>query len=171
MAFPSIRRLFLWYGAFPAAVELVRRCPNIEIVNLILYSDIYDNLRTIPSSSWPTLRSLCCDEFYPLHTLCCNEDVVDLKPATHLQIPGEVSVVDPEHEDKDNVRMLLDILGRVSPVWAELSMTVGGIPMRFWSDVPQIASRLQCLDLTVSLPRLKEEYAPWLVYIIHTKVL
>ncbi|KAI0749343.1 hypothetical protein C8Q80DRAFT_1269239 [Daedaleopsis nitida] len=160
-AFPSVRRLFFWLGPFPPAVELVRRCPNVELVHLSPDLIYRDTLELLPPASWPPLRSLCCD-LLSVHSACCATGVAELKPVTHLQVPHRFSVVDPEGEDKAEVTMLMCILRRTSPVWVQLPMEVGAAPMRFWSEVPHAAPRLRCLDMKLSLSDLKEEYAGWL---------
>ncbi|KAI0749204.1 hypothetical protein C8Q80DRAFT_1311242 [Daedaleopsis nitida] len=171
--FPSIRRLFVSGSRTIAGLDLISRCPNVNILDL---SDITkeDILREYRFPTWPPLRSLRCSVRYMEEAYVNN--VVNVGSALHLQVDDVLSVVDviggngdvsgdgdeQEDDNENDIPVLLSMLQRVSLMWAQVALFVGGTPMRFWKDIPSLAPRLRYLELKILLKDMKEEYADWL---------
>ncbi|KAI0749220.1 hypothetical protein C8Q80DRAFT_1269131 [Daedaleopsis nitida] len=124
------------------ALDLVNLCPNIELVDLPLDIVEPDELASRPVASWPILRSLRRN-IDSMHAACCTDHVVDLSTADHLQLRDKLSVVGVEAANRADKHMLLS-------------------PMRFWAEVAPLAPRMCYLELKLTIPSLKEEYADWL---------
>lgn len=156
--FRSVRKLFLW-NATPRALDLVNLFPNVSLVDFD-YDPLYDQEEFQPSLGprWPPIDSLILTS---LDTVRCASQ--RLNTARHIQIGRDISVADPDGTDSRNIATLVDVLQKVSPVHAQLSVEVGTPPMRFWARVEAVAPRLRYLELKVSLEDLKQEYASWLV--------
>ncbi|KAI0749332.1 hypothetical protein C8Q80DRAFT_1119636 [Daedaleopsis nitida] len=164
--YPSIRQLSVACGESLFALCLVEHCPNVELVTFDIvrpYGLNKERLNELSLSfaQWRPLHSLCGD-VYELYETYCNAGLVELNVVSHFMTTRELRVVDPDGVHQQNVSMLQSVLRTLSPVWAQLSLEIGGAPLRFWRDVPACAPRLLYLDLKVSLPCLKEEYATWL---------
>ncbi|KAI0749224.1 hypothetical protein C8Q80DRAFT_1160740 [Daedaleopsis nitida] len=156
--FPSIRRLFVSESWTIAGLDLISRCPNINMLDLSYMTGITQDIsRKYRFPMWPPLRSLRFS-FREMEELCVN-DVVQVGSALHLRDDLALYVVD---DDEDDSPVLLSMLQRVAPVWVQVRLYVGGTPMRFWKDVPSLPSRLRYLELKIFLKYVKEEYADWL---------
>ncbi|KAI0707031.1 hypothetical protein C8Q76DRAFT_800399 [Earliella scabrosa] len=155
--FRSVQKLFLW-NATPRALDLVNLFPNVSLVDFD-YDPLYDQEEFQPSLGprWPPIDSLILTS---LDTVRCASQ--RLNTARHIQIGRDISVADPDGTDSRNIATLVDVLQKVSPVHAQLSVEVGTPPMRFWARVEAVAPRLRYLELKVSLEDLKQEYASWL---------
>ncbi|KAI0706995.1 hypothetical protein C8Q76DRAFT_860238 [Earliella scabrosa] len=161
LVFPSIRRLFIAQNQALFALSLIDRCPNIEVVDLGACNLAnYTELETRSFTSWPALRSLRVTMDL-IHIAICTDRVLGLSITNHLQIADTLSVADPEGEDEYNIRRLLCILGKTSPVYAQLSVAVGPEPMNFWDRVAAWAPRLRYLELKVSIEDLDQKRAGW----------
>ncbi|KAI0749242.1 hypothetical protein C8Q80DRAFT_1119579 [Daedaleopsis nitida] len=165
--FTKIHRLVLDYGDTALALDLINRCPNVKLLVLDLVqlnSTTMEELKppgSHPFPAWPPLHSLRSD-VHELHEMLCSELLVDANPVLHLQTLTKAYPADTGGEDEGGNAMLLSLLTKLPPVWAQLWVEVGSAPMRLWKDVPERAPRLRYLDLKISIPALKEEYANWL---------
>ena len=158
--FPSIRRLFVCVSQVLFALDLADRCPSAHVIDLSSCTlQDYSELESRPFSSWPALRSLRA-EIEAIHMACCSDRVLGLGVADHLQLSDLVRVLD-EHEA--DVRHLLCILSKTSPVYAQLNVTVASEPIRFWPRVAECAPRLRYLELRVALDTLNETSMNWVV--------
>ena len=158
--FPSIRRLFVCVSQVLFALDLADRCPSAHVIDLSSCTlQDYSELESRPFSSWPALRSLRA-EIEAIHMACCSDRVLGLGVTDHLQLSDLVRVLD-EHEA--DVRHLLCILSKTSPVYAQLNVTVASEPIRFWPRVAECAPRLRYLELRVALDTLNETSMNWVV--------
>ncbi|KAI0706994.1 hypothetical protein C8Q76DRAFT_747578 [Earliella scabrosa] len=163
--FPSVRRLFIPNNLPLFALDLVDRCPNVEIVDLDSCHDGEDsdlrNLRNTPS---PPLRSLRVDTLLPRPSGGHAERLLARSTADHLQITTQILLpmtLTREDDARSEVRHLLWFVERTSPLYAQISVIVSPAPMGFWDRVAESAPRLRYLELEVSLRDLDEECASW----------
>ncbi|KAI0742998.1 hypothetical protein C8Q80DRAFT_947768 [Daedaleopsis nitida] len=72
-------------------------------------------------------------------------------------------VVDRDGAHQQNLSMLQSVLRTLSPVWAQLSMVMGGAPLcASGGTCRHVPPRLRYFDLKVFLPSLQEGYTGWL---------
>ena len=163
--FPTIRRLFIAKNLPLFALDLVDRCPNVEIVDLDSCHDGEDaDLRNLRNTPWPPLRSLRVDTLLPRPSGGHAERLLARSTADHLQITTQILLpMTLEDNTQSEVRNLLWFMGRTSPLYAQISVTVNPKPMSFWDRVAESAPRLRYLELEVSLRDLDEECASWVV--------
>nr|VWP01837.1 Uncharacterized protein [Ganoderma boninense] len=169
---PSVRRLFLT-GTTPAALDLVGLCPNVSLVSAGIRDLIWDMDEGDFPSPWPLtmdntealgppwnpLRSIILSSKEGLHDV---EAV--LGSAFHLHIVPQLRCTNwAGSQYAPDVDQLLDIVKKVSPVRMQVSMEIGGEPMRFWERVAELAPRLRFLELKVTLQEGQQDEAiSWL---------
>ena len=148
--FPRIRRLFLANNIALCALDLVDRCPHVDLVDLSRSQRQDSDLRNRHDTSRPPFRSFRMDSFIEVARIPGTAD--------HLQITDAIFLDLPEDENEYNVEDLLRLLERTSPVYAQLSVIVRSQPMNFWGRVAACAPRLRYLELQVSMDHLITEY-------------
>ncbi|KAI9000491.1 hypothetical protein BD414DRAFT_471772 [Trametes punicea] len=151
--FPSIRSLELRLAS-SSALELVGLCPNLKSLTFSLDSQQPAD-RLADGPRWPHLRVLELGGYREVNCLVNRVGTVDKLCVTRALIVGS-------EEEAVDVRDLLEILARTSPVCLRLPVTSGSAPMTFWNRISAAATQLRGLELVISLAALSVEHKNWL---------
>ena len=155
--FPSIRELFIGSSS-STALELAYLMPNLQMLDYgtMHVTGVLMRQGPIP----PTLRSLV---FSSSGSLACAEEFLGVAYRLRIAFPVRCHEPDIDPQQAEQVRLITMAFRKVSPVWAEIPLTVGGRPMEFWKQVAVDAPRLRYLELRVHLARVDVAHAGWLV--------
>ncbi|KAI0712836.1 hypothetical protein C8T65DRAFT_829216 [Cerioporus squamosus] len=153
--FPSLLNLTLHEVSLPA-VDLVSLTPNLQRVSVIYqphrptWSDPPTEPWTEPPRPWPPVRRL---EFNVMSTLSHFLDAISAT-ADHLKITART----PPNRAAD----LISAFRILSPVSADLYLTVGEDPATFWPEFADSAQRLRCLRLSLTVKSSAKSSISWL---------
>ncbi|PIL34020.1 hypothetical protein GSI_03728 [Ganoderma sinense ZZ0214-1] len=156
--FPSLRELFICSSS-STTLDLAYLMPNLQTLE---YKTIH--VPVPPSRNGPAfsaLRSLMFDSSTSLSRCCAEER---LSNAYHLRIAFPILCHEPDTdpEQAEQTRLIMTAFRKVSPVFAEIGLTVGSHPMEFWRQIAVDVPRLRYLELRVHLARVDAAHASWL---------
>nr|VWO96121.1 N-acyl homoserine lactonase (AHL-lactonase) (Acyl-homoserine lactonase) (EC [Ganoderma boninense] len=156
--FPSLRELFIRFSS-SATLDLVYLMPNLQTLEYKTSNVPREPSRRGPAFS--ALRSVMFDSSTSLSRCCAEER---LGNAYHLRIflPIRYNGPDTDPEQAERTRLIMTAFRKVSPVFAEIGLMVGGRPMEFWGQIAADVLRLRHLELRVHLTRVDAAHAGWL---------
>ncbi|KAM5543182.1 hypothetical protein V8D89_003056 [Ganoderma adspersum] len=156
--FPSLRELFICSSS-STTLDLAYLTPNLQTLEYTMMHHAGGPFRTGPA--FPALRALLFDSSRSLSRCCVEER---LGNAYHLRIAFPIRCHEPDTdpEQAEETRLIMTAFRTVSPVFAEIGLSVGGRPMELWRQIALDAPRLRYLELRVHLARVDAAYAGWL---------
>ena len=154
--FPSLLNLTFYDVSLPA-VDLVSLAPNLQQVSVecehTQQSQWFPHMEpwTEPPRPWPPVRRI---EFNVMSSLTHFRDAFS-STADHLKITARTA---PTRAGE-----LLSILRVLSPLGADLYLTIGDDPAVFWREVADAAPRLRYLRLSLTVKSSAGSWTPWMV--------
>ncbi|RPD58033.1 hypothetical protein L227DRAFT_655044 [Lentinus tigrinus ALCF2SS1-6] len=152
---PSLRNL-TFRDVSVRAMDLVSLAPNLQQVSVTsqLQREAWDaepaETWSEPPRPWPPIRRL---EFNVMSTLSPFLDALS-PPADYLKITARTPL--------SRAPELISVFRKLSPVGADLFLTVGEDPASFWREVADAAPRLRYLRLSLTVKNSSDSWTSWM---------